>query len=319
MSRSHCTFWVTSPRLAVRLRNTAMGSSGSPPARSRARMCQKNRPISTAPATSRMAMRAKLSSAASTPITTRTRPAADSTAPTLSKGCVRSAGRGSTMARLSHRIKHDDERLEHEGGAPTDGGGDEAADQGSGGGADAAHPGDDAEGLGPGRHVGEQDRGEDVDGWDQQRGADAFEDRVAEDQHAEPLGHRAHEGADPVEDEPDDEAPLATPAIGQLAARDHEGGHHEQEDGDRRLDALNRGVQILADVVDHHVHVRAGEAADELGQRQREEDPAQRTRRPADAHGFSHGPPYLLAGSTTAAGGPAGGRGGPRRRSARGG
>ena len=49
-------------------------------------------------------MRAKLSSAASTPITTRTRPAADSTAPTLSKGCVRSAGRGSSMARLSHRI-----------------------------------------------------------------------------------------------------------------------------------------------------------------------------------------------------------------------
>ena len=51
------------------------------------------------------------------------------------------------------------------------------------------------------------------------------------------------------------EAPLPAVAIGQLAAGDHERRHDQQEDGDRDLHALHRGVQVLADVVDHHVHV----------------------------------------------------------------
>ena len=62
---------------------------------------------------------------------------------------------------------------------------DEAADQRPGRGADAAQPADHAERPGARRDVAEPDRREDVDGRDQQGGADALEDGVAEDQHAE--------------------------------------------------------------------------------------------------------------------------------------
>ena len=73
---------------------------------------------------------------------------------------------------------------------------------------------------------------------------------------------------------PPRKASLAPPPIGQLAARDHQHRHDQQEQRDRRLHALHVRVQVVADVVDHHVHVRAREAADELGQRQRGDERA---------------------------------------------
>ena len=88
----------------------------------------------------------------------------------------------------------------------------------------------------------------------------------------EARGDRAQQRADAVHGQTDREAPLAAVRVGQLAAGDHQRRHHQQEDRDRDLDALHGGVQVLADVVDHHVHVRAGEAADELRQRQRQQD-----------------------------------------------
>ena len=57
---------------------------------------------------------------------------------------------------------------------------------------------------------------------DQQGRTDALEDRVAEDQQPETGRHRTQQGADPVQDESDREASLATPLVGQLAGRDHE-------------------------------------------------------------------------------------------------
>ena len=75
------------------------------------------------------------------------------------------------------------------------------ADQRPRRGADAAQPADHAEGPGTRRQIGEPQRREDVDRGDQQRRADAFEDRVAEDQHAEARGDRAQHGADPVQRE----------------------------------------------------------------------------------------------------------------------
>ena len=83
-------------------------------------------------------------------------------------------------------------------------------------------PADDAERPRARGEVAEPQRGEDVDGRDQQRRADALEHRVAEDQHAEPRRDRAQQRADPVQHEADGEAALAAPAIGQLAARDHQ-------------------------------------------------------------------------------------------------
>ena len=132
-------------------------------------------------------------------------------------------------------------------------------------------------------------RREDVDGRDQQGGADTFEDRVAEDQDAESRRSRADQRADPVDGEADREATLAAPPVGQLPAGNHQGGHHEQEDGDRDLDPLHGGVQVLADVGEHHVHVRAREAADELRESERNENLAQRGRRLGSADALSHG------------------------------
>ena len=87
-----------------------------------------------------------------------------------------------------------------------------------GGRADATHAADHAEGPGTRREVGEQHRREDVDGRDQQRGADAFEDRVAEDQHAEAGRHGAHQRADAV-DERDRAGSTACGPTGRSACR----------------------------------------------------------------------------------------------------
>ena len=62
-------------------------------------------------------------------MTTQDRPAAERTAPTVSKGRVGSAGTGSTIWRLEEDDDRDDQGLEHERGPPADRGGDEAADQ----------------------------------------------------------------------------------------------------------------------------------------------------------------------------------------------
>ena len=79
---------------------------------------------------------------------------------------------------------HDDQGLEHEGGAPTDRLSDQATDQRPHGRPYAAHTADDAEGPGARFHVAPKDGGEDIDRRDQQCRPDPFQDRVAEDQHS---------------------------------------------------------------------------------------------------------------------------------------
>jgi len=78
--------------------------------------------------------------------------------------------------------------------------------------------------------------------------------------------------------------------VGQLAARDHQCRHHQQEQGYTDLDSLDCGVQVVADVIDHDVHVRAREAADELSQGERHQHPAQRPTRSPHAGGGAHNP-----------------------------
>jgi hypothetical protein len=57
----------------------------------------------------------------------------------------------------------------------------------------------------------------------------------------------------------------------------------QQKQRDRELNALDVCVQITTYVVDHHVHVRAGEAADELRERERSQKPAGRGARRIDS------------------------------------
>ena len=177
-------FWVTRPRFEVRFLNRPVDSSGSLPARSRARMWRKNQTRKAAPATSSTAISAGLLSAWRIPKTTKNMPTADRTAPNASKGRVGSAGSGSLDPAAEQDDQRDDQRLEDERGAPADRGRDQTADQRPGRGADAAQPADDAERPGARGQVAEAQRREDVDRRDQQRGADALEHRVAEDQHA---------------------------------------------------------------------------------------------------------------------------------------
>ena len=186
--------------------------------------------------------------------------------------------------------QRDHEGLKDECGPPTDRGRDQPADQWSCGGADAAHPADDPERAGTRGEIAEPQRREDVHGRDQQRRADALQYGVTQDQHAEPRSHRAQQRADAVQHQTGGEAALATPAIGQLAARDHEDRHDQQEQRDRRLDALDRRIQVLRDVVDHHVHVRAREAADELRERKRSQEPSPREHRARRRSALGHVP-----------------------------
>ncbi len=80
----------------------------------------------------------------------------------------------------------DDQRLEHERCPPADRGGDQAADEWTGCGADATHRADRSEGPRAGGELGEEQGREDVDRRDQQGRPDALEDRVAEDRMPSP-------------------------------------------------------------------------------------------------------------------------------------
>ena len=203
------------------------------------------------------------------------------------EGARRIRRQGVFEVAAQHDDQCDHQGLEDEGGPPADPRGDQPADQRTGRGADPAQPDDDPnararEDMSVKRSVVRMYTGGMSSG-----GADPLEDRVAEDQDPQARGDGAQQGADPVDDEAGEEAALAAPAVGQLAAGDHQRRHDEQEDRDGDLHALNRGVEVLADVVDHHVHVRAGEAADELCQGERGEDPPLRRRRLADRRRLS--------------------------------
>ena len=106
-----------------------------------------------------------------------------------------------------------------------------------------------------------------------------------------PGGGGTEHGAHRVDREAQREAAFSAPSIGQLAAGDHERRHDQQEERYRDLDALDRGVQILADVVDHDVHVGTGEAADELGQGKRKQHAPQRRSHPPGLCCLSHSSP----------------------------
>ena len=196
ISSSHWTFCVTRPRFEMRLRNSAVDSSGSLPGPLLgADVEEEPRQERAAPAASRTAISQTLLSACED-ARSRRRTGRRPTGPRrrCRRGGSGRAAAGSTSSAAEQEDHHDDQGLEHEGRPPTDRRGDETADQRSGRGADAAHPADHAERPGTRREVGEQHRGEDVDGRDQQRGADALEDRVAEDQHAEARGRRRSSG-----------------------------------------------------------------------------------------------------------------------------
>ncbi len=162
----------------------------------------------------------------------------------------------------------DEEDLQPERRPPANRAGDQAADERAGCRAQPAGAADHAEVLCPGLDVGEDDRDQDVDRRDHQRRADALEERVADGQQHDALGQQREHRADPVDDQAADEAVLAPPDVGQLAARNHQGGHRQREQRDRGLHATDCGVEVLRDRADRDVHVGGRVARDELRERQ---------------------------------------------------
>ena len=127
----------------------------------------------------------------------------------------------------------------------------------------AAGRGDQAVGAGPfgAAEVGGDERD---DRRQDQRGADALQDRPADHQHRQVRRERGGERAAAVDHAADREGALAADDLADLAAGDHERRHHQRVEGDRRLDPGHGRADVLGDGRDRDVHHRAVEHHQEL-------------------------------------------------------
>ena len=135
---------------------------------------------------------------------------------------------------------------------------------------DGARSRDEPVGRGPalGREV---PGNEGDDGRQDQRRADALEERPAEEQHGQALRDRRRERAAAVDHAADREGALPTDYRPDLRAGDHQHRHHERVGGDRSLDAGHRRAHVLRDRRDRDVHHRAVERHQELARGEREQ------------------------------------------------
>ena len=106
---------------------------------------------------------------------------------------------------------------------------------------------------------------------DQHR-AEAFEERPADDQHRQVRGQRRRQRSAGVDDAPDRERALPADDLADLAAGDHQGGHHQRVQRDRRLDPGDRRPDVAGDRGDRRVHDGRVQGHDELPRRQRQQD-----------------------------------------------
>ena len=101
-----------------------------------------------------------------------------------------------------------------------------------------------------------------------ERGADALEDRPAQGEDRHGRGKGGHRRAAPVDDEADTEGPPAPDDVADLAARQHEHRHDEAVERDDRLDGRDGRVEVGDQLTDRDPHDRLVEDHDELGARQ---------------------------------------------------
>ena len=100
--------------------------------------------------------------------------------------------------------------------------------------------------------------------------------RPSEQQHAEVRRDGGGERPAAVDDAPDRECTLAADDLTDLPAGDHQRGHHQRVERDRRLDPGHGRADILGDRGDRHVHHRAVEHHQELARAQRQKDDTSR-------------------------------------------
>ena len=109
------------------------------------------------------------------------------------------------------------------------------------------------------------------DGRQDQRRADALEQRPAEQQYGQALRERRRQRAAAVDHAPDRERALPADDRADLGARDHQRGHDQRVGRDRALDAGHGRAHVLRDRRDRDVHHRAVEGHQELARREREQ------------------------------------------------
>jgi hypothetical protein len=71
----------------------------------------------------------------------------------------------------------------------------------------------------------------------------------------------------------DPERPPPAHDVAELAAQDHQRGHHQRVEGDDALDRRHIGVEVVDQLRDRHVHHGLVEDHQELRRRQHDEDP----------------------------------------------
>ena len=99
----------------------------------------------------------------------------------------------------------------------------------------------------------------------EQRCAEATDDRPEDDDRSQVLGEGHGHRADGVADEAEHVGALATDQVSDLAADQDEGGRDQGFERDRGLDAADRRVEILDHGRDRHVHQRRVDHEHETG------------------------------------------------------
>ena len=105
-----------------------------------------------------------------------------------------------------------------------------------------------------------------------ERGTDPLQHRPAQRQHRHAPRHRGEQRAGAVDHVADPERAPAPHDVAELAAGDHQRGHHQRVEGDDRLDAGDVGVEVLDQLRDGDVHHRLVEDHQELRGREDRED-----------------------------------------------
>ena len=112
-----------------------------------------------------------------------------------------------------------------------------------------------------------------------QRRADALEDRPPEGQLRDRLRHGGDARASRVDDEADHEGAPTADDVPDLAAGEHQHGHHQAVQGDDRLDGGHGRVEVRDQLTDRDIHDRLVQHHDELGARERDQRPPRIHRR----------------------------------------
>ncbi len=107
----------------------------------------------------------------------------------------------------------------------------------------------------------------------QERGAEAADDRPEDDDRRQVLGEGHRHSAGRVRQQTHDISPLATEEVADLAADQDERSGDQRLERDRALDGAHRGVEVPDDRRDRHVHQRRVDDEHEHGRRQEQRQP----------------------------------------------